>query len=121
MANLNGIVINNRYVAVYRDHGQCHGHDYTAKAEFTKKIPSGDTKHRHVCNHCGFIYYSNPKIATGVLCTYKDKILLTLRNIAPKKGFWCFPGGFLESGYVIYTYDSLFPHSQIYCLCYVLL
>lgn len=96
---IQGNCVNNiRYLSIYKDNGQCHGHDYTAKAEFTKKIPSGDTKHRHVCNHCGFIYYSNPKIATGILCTYKDKILLTLRNIDPKKGYWCFPGGFLESG-----------------------
>ena len=78
----------NQYI--HKRFAQCTGHDYTAKSSFSRVIPAGDTKERQVCDHCGFIYYSNPKIATGVLCTYKDKILLTKRNIEPQYGFWCF-------------------------------
>eukprot|EP01084_Bolivina_argentea_P038656 71488_1 len=86
-------IANKRYFDVYRENG-----NYATKTSFSKKIPSGDSKERHVCNHCGFIEYSNPKIATGILATHNNKILLTQRNIDPGRGLWCFPGGFLESG-----------------------
>jgi ADP-ribose pyrophosphatase YjhB (NUDIX family) len=28
----------------------------------------------------------------------KDRVLLVKRSVAPKKGFWCLPGGFMELG-----------------------
>ena len=59
-------------------------------------IPEGDTHHRAVCSKCNTIYYDNPKIITGVIPIYKDKILLCKRAIEPRKNLWTVPSGFME-------------------------
>lgn len=61
------------------------------------EIPAGDDKHRLVCHDCGDISYDNPKIITGSVVTYGDKILLCRRAIDPRKGYWNLPGGFMEN------------------------
>ncbi|MEK9726504.1 MAG: NUDIX hydrolase [Candidatus Margulisiibacteriota bacterium] len=61
-----------------------------------KKIPEGDTHERDVCTKCNQIFYQNPKIVTGLIPLYKDKILLCKRNIEPRKNFWTVPSGFME-------------------------
>jgi ADP-ribose pyrophosphatase YjhB (NUDIX family) len=33
-----------------------------------------------------------------VVVDNKDRVLLVKRSVAPKKGFWCLPGGFVELG-----------------------
>jgi ADP-ribose pyrophosphatase YjhB (NUDIX family) len=33
-----------------------------------------------------------------VVVDTKDRVLLVKRSVAPKKGFWCLPGGFMELG-----------------------
>ena len=53
--------------------------------DITKKIPPGDTHERLICNHCDHIFYENPKIITGIIPTFEDKILICKRNIEPKK------------------------------------
>lgn len=69
------------------------GHD---KLEFI--IPKGDNRSRYVCTNCGMIHYSNPKIVTGCLPIWKDKVLLAKRSIEPRKGYWNVPGGYMENG-----------------------
>ena len=60
------------------------------------KIPDGDTHERSVCGVCHTVLYENPKIVTGILPVYKDKILICKRNIEPRKNFWTIPSGFME-------------------------
>ena len=62
------------------------------------KIPEGDNRERHVCEHCLTIHYQNPRVIAGVLPVYNDQILLCRRAIEPRHGFWTLPAGFLENG-----------------------
>ena len=61
------------------------------------QVPAGDHKERHVCNDCGEIHYQNPKIVTGCIPEWQDRILLCRRAINPRKGFWTLPAGFMEN------------------------
>lgn len=65
---------------------------------FSRAVPEGDDHERMVCGDCGFIAYENPKIITGSVVTFGDKILLCKRAINPQKGRWTIPAGFLELG-----------------------
>lgn len=62
------------------------------------RIPAGDSRERHVCNSCDTIHYQNPRIITGCLPVYKDKVLLCKRAIEPRREFWTLPAGFMENG-----------------------
>lgn len=54
---------------------------------------------RNYCSACTLILYENPVPATCVVAVdATDRILLVRRNIEPKTGYWCLPGGFLENG-----------------------
>lgn len=61
-------------------------------------IPPGDDRQRHVCADCDYIHYHNPKIITGCIPAYEDRVLLCRRAIEPRHGFWTLPAGFLENG-----------------------
>lgn len=50
------------------------------------------------CENCGFIHYMNPRVVTGVIVEYDGRVLLQQRAIDPRRGYWTFPGGFLEFG-----------------------
>ena len=64
----------------------------------SKQIPAGDTRERFVCDRCGTIHYQNPKVVTGCLPIWEDRVLLCRRAIQPKQGLWTLPAGFLETG-----------------------
>lgn len=51
-------------------------------------IPEGDNRHRYVCISCHTIHYENPKIVTGCIPEWQDKILLCKRAIEPRHGLW---------------------------------
>ncbi len=55
-------------------------------------------RERPVCSRCGHIVYINPIPAAAVVLIDRGRVLLTLRDVAPKKGEWCLPGGFVEWG-----------------------
>ena len=61
-------------------------------------VPVGDNRERHVCVSCEAIHYNNPRIITGCLPIYQDKVLMCRRAIEPRLGFWTLPAGFLELG-----------------------
>ena len=63
-----------------------------------QRIPEGDNRPRFVCESCETIHYQNPKIITGCLPFFEDKVLLCKRSIAPREGYWTLPAGFLENG-----------------------
>lgn len=61
-------------------------------------IPPGDDRERHVCSGCETIHYVNPKIISGCLPIYQDKVLLCRRAIEPRYDKWTLPAGFMENG-----------------------
>ena len=65
--------------------------------EIELSTPEGDHLPRHTCTLCGTIHYQNPKIVSGCLPFYEDKVLLCKRAIEPRKGFWTLPAGFMEN------------------------
>jgi len=62
------------------------------------RIPAGDNRKRHICNSCDTIHYHNPRIITGCLPIFEDKVLLCKRAIEPRREFWTLPAGFMENG-----------------------
>ena len=61
-------------------------------------IPEGDDHPRKVCGNCNTIHYQNPKVVTGCLPVWEDKVLLCRRAIEPAYGLWNIPSGYLENG-----------------------
>ncbi|MCH2097214.1 MAG: NUDIX hydrolase, partial [Pseudomonadales bacterium] len=62
-----------------------------------RRIPELDDRERDVCEGCGAIHYSNPKIVTGCLVTAGARVLLARRAIEPRRGHWTLPAGFMEN------------------------
>lgn len=63
-----------------------------------EQVPDGDNRTRLVCPDCGYIEYANPKVVVGAVCTWGDRVLLCRRAIAPSRGLWTIPAGFMELG-----------------------
>ncbi len=63
---------------------------------FTQTVPPGDTHMRDVCDTCGYVAYTNPKIVTGAVVAHGGSILLCRRAIEPRRGYWTLPAGYLE-------------------------
>lgn len=61
-------------------------------------VPQGDNRTRLVCPDCGYVEYDNPKIVVGAVCSWQSSILLCKRAIAPARGLWTYPAGFMELG-----------------------
>jgi len=61
------------------------------------KIPADDNLPRFICDNCDTIHYQNPKIVTGCIPVYEQKILLCKRAIEPRYGLWTLPAGFMEN------------------------
>lgn len=64
----------------------------------TSRIPPGDDRPRHICDACGTIFYSNPKIVAGCIPQWGEQLLLCRRAIEPRSGLWTLPAGFMENG-----------------------
>jgi ADP-ribose pyrophosphatase YjhB (NUDIX family) len=67
-------------------------------APITLKIPTDDSRERHVCESCGVVHYFNPRNVVGSIPVYGEKILLCRRAIEPRHGYWTLPAGFMELG-----------------------
>jgi len=61
------------------------------------KVPDGDNRPRYVCPGCDTIHYENPKIVTGCIARWQEKILMCKRAIEPRYGLWTLPAGFMEN------------------------
>jgi ADP-ribose pyrophosphatase YjhB (NUDIX family) len=53
---------------------------------------------RLVCTGCGFVFFLDPKVATGVVFLHQGAIVLVQRAIHPSYGKWVFPGGYVDRG-----------------------
>jgi ADP-ribose pyrophosphatase YjhB (NUDIX family) len=67
-----------------------------AKASYL--VPPDDNRPRATCCACGEIHYENPLNVVGTVPIWGDQVLLCMRNIEPRKGFWTLPAGFMELG-----------------------
>lgn len=61
-----------------------------------RAVPEGDTMERLLCPDCGFVAYENPKVVVGAVVEWRGRILMCRRSIAPRKGYWTIPAGYLE-------------------------
>ncbi len=61
------------------------------------KVPPRDSRERFVCTTCNIIHYHNPRIVTGCLPIWEDRVMLCKRAIEPRKNSWTLPAGFLEN------------------------
>lgn len=62
------------------------------------QLPPDDNRDRAMCPACGEIHYENPLNVVGTVPVWGDQVLLCLRNIEPRRGFWTLPAGFMELG-----------------------
>src|SRR5262249_17992352 len=62
------------------------------------KIPPGDHLPRFVCTSCNTVHYKNPLLVLGCVPHWENKILLCMRAIEPRLGFWTSAAGFRENG-----------------------
>ncbi len=57
-----------------------------------------DGKDRQRCPVCRFVDYKNPLPVTTAIAVRDGRYLLIKRGLAPRKGSWSFPSGFIEEG-----------------------
>jgi len=63
------------------------------------EIVTDEGVNRKICEFCKKIAYENPVPATAaILFNERGELLLVKRNVEPKAGEWCLPGGFNEIG-----------------------
>ena len=67
-------------------------------SEVDYRVPPDDNRARAVCRGGGEIHYETPLNVVGTVPVWGDQVLLCLRNIEPRRGFWTLPAGFMELG-----------------------
>jgi 8-oxo-dGTP diphosphatase len=55
-------------------------------------------KTRPVCPACGWVHFSDPKVAAAVLVERERRVLLVRRVNEPFRGLWTLPAGFVNAG-----------------------
>ena len=53
---------------------------------------------RPLCNGCGFVAWQNPRVTAGAIFADESGIVLLRRALAPSRGLWTFPRGFVDLG-----------------------
>lgn len=62
------------------------------------RFVESEQRMRCVCEQCGTIAYSNPRVLVNTIVALGDRVLLCRRADPPAAGRWVLPGGFVESG-----------------------
>ena len=52
----------------------------------------------YYCRYCRQLSYQHPKLLVAAFINCGNKLLWMRRALAPKKGFWAIPAGFMEAG-----------------------
>lgn len=61
----------------------------------TEKVEGG--RPRKACPQCGYIHYTNPVPAVGIVIEMDGGIVLIRRNNPPHMGRWALPSGYIEA------------------------
>jgi ADP-ribose pyrophosphatase YjhB (NUDIX family) len=64
----------------------------------SSKIVVASEPARLVCDACCLVFYVDPKVAVGTICTGPGGVVLLRRAIEPGLGKWVFPGGYVDRG-----------------------
>ncbi len=54
-------------------------------------------RQREVCPACGWIHFSDPKVAAAILLEQNGRVLLVRRVNEPFRGMWTLPAGFVDA------------------------
>lgn len=54
-------------------------------------------KDHPACPACGWVHFTDPKVAAAALLIIDNEVLLTKRVYEPKKGNWTLPAGFVDA------------------------
>ncbi len=58
-----------------------------------------DYPRRIACPSCGYEAYFNPKPVAAAIPVDRDgRVILLRRGLEPRRGYWTFPGGFVDLG-----------------------
>ncbi len=52
---------------------------------------------RRFCRFCGFIHFTDPKVAVAGLVSDGARVLLVRRAAVPRIGFWALPAGYMDA------------------------
>ncbi len=52
---------------------------------------------RRFCRYCGFIHFSDPKVAVAALVSDGQRVLLVRRAAIPRIGYWALPAGYMDA------------------------
>ncbi|GAB4476754.1 MAG: NUDIX domain-containing protein [Anaerolineae bacterium] len=55
-------------------------------------------KVRRLCPACGFVHFSDPKVAAVVFITQGGRLLMVRRGVEPEPGKWALPAGYIDLG-----------------------
>ena len=88
------------------DHHHAHHHHGGGRYRFcprcggalAPRIVKSNEPERLVCGTCSFIFYQDPKVVAGTVCTLDGGVVLLRRGIEPAMGKWVFPGGYVDRG-----------------------
>ena len=63
-----------------------------------RRVVKRNEPERLTCERCSFIFYQDPKVVAGAICTLEGGVVLLRRGIEPAMGKWVFPGGYVDRG-----------------------
>lgn len=69
---------------------------YCSNCGARNEIRAVQGRRRRVCPHCGTVHFENPLPAATIVVVKDGRLLLIRRGVAPRKGHWSLPGGFME-------------------------
>lgn len=81
-------------------------------APLVVRLIESEDRPRLICDR-GHIMYVNPKVVVGVIPERNGRVLLLRRAIEPRRGFWTFPGGFMEIDETVEQCAAREAHEEI--------